>query len=84
MLVTGILVALGAARGPFVLNLVSGAFLMIAIGIARIHFARHVLPLRTLLAVPLYVFGKIPLYFAFVAKRQTAWIRTEREPAASS
>ncbi len=29
--------------------------------------------------VPLYVLAKLPLYLAFVFKRQTAWVRTDRK-----
>ena len=41
-------------------------------------FARHILPLRTLLSIPFYVVWKVPLYLAFLWKRQQVWIRTER------
>jgi len=41
-------------------------------------FARHILPPRTLLSIPFYVLWKVPLYLAFVWKRQHSWIRTER------
>lgn len=42
-------------------------------------FGRSELPAQTLLAVPLYVLWKIPLYFAFILKRQTEWVRTDRD-----
>ena len=32
----------------------------------------------TLLSVPFYILRKIPLYFAFVIKRQQSWVKTER------
>ena len=50
-------------------------------------FARGVMPLRTLLAVPVYALGKLPIYLRFLNRRQTSWVRTERshgrEPAAA-
>jgi hypothetical protein len=42
-------------------------------------FARGELPFRALLAVPLYVLWKVPLYVSFLLKkRQKSWERTER------
>ena len=34
---------------------------------------------REWLQVPLYVLGKLPVYLAFVFKRQKAWVRTDRK-----
>ena len=42
-------------------------------------FGRADISLQTLLTVPLYIFWKIPLYFAFLVQPQTKWIRTERD-----
>jgi cellulose synthase/poly-beta-1,6-N-acetylglucosamine synthase-like glycosyltransferase len=39
---------------------------------------RSAFPLGTFLSVPGYVLGKIPLYAAFLFRRERAWIRTER------
>jgi cellulose synthase/poly-beta-1,6-N-acetylglucosamine synthase-like glycosyltransferase len=46
---------------------------------------REQIPLRTLLSAPLYAVAKIPIYVAFLAKRQQQWVRTERDhPVADS
>jgi Sec-independent protein secretion pathway component TatC len=37
------------------------------------------LPAQTLLAIPLYLLWKIPLYLAFLFKPQTEWVRTDRD-----
>ena len=45
-------------------------------------YGRATIPLRYLLAVPLYVAWKIPIYLTYlVRKRQKTWERTARDPA---
>ena len=57
----------------------AGVFLSFAIGLAWIRFGRSILSLSKLLAIPLYIAWKIPLYLKFIVQRQTAWVRTERD-----
>lgn len=57
-----------------------GLLLVAAIGLAWLGRGRAELPLKTLLAVPLYLLWKIPLYLAFIFRPQTEWVRTERDP----
>ncbi|VTU01960.1 Glycosyl transferase OS=Oscillatoriales cyanobacterium JSC-12 GN=OsccyDRAFT_0485 PE=4 SV=1: Glyco_tranf_2_3 [Gemmataceae bacterium] len=45
---------------------------------AWLRFGRSVLPVRTLLRVPLYAVRKVPLYLGFFTKPQAEWVRTER------
>ena len=40
---------------------------------------RHLVSLRELLALPLYVAAKIPLYVRLFTKRQVEWVRTKRD-----
>ncbi len=42
-------------------------------------FGRGVVPAAVLLSCPLYAAGKLPIYFNFAFRRETRWIRTERE-----
>jgi cellulose synthase/poly-beta-1,6-N-acetylglucosamine synthase-like glycosyltransferase len=42
-------------------------------------FGREDLPLNELIAVPLYILWKIPMYLKFVVRPQKAWVRTERD-----
>jgi cellulose synthase/poly-beta-1,6-N-acetylglucosamine synthase-like glycosyltransferase len=45
-------------------------------------WARHCrqqVPLRALFAAPLYAAAKLPIYLAFLMKRQKSWVRTERD-----
>lgn len=64
---------------PVTLLLLEGGMLLVAILLAWFKFGRSDLPARMLLAIPLYILWKIPLYFAFLVKPQTNWVRTERD-----
>lgn len=72
---------MGASWMPTFLLGIVGLLLTISIVGAWAKFGRADLPLVTLLAVPLYIMWKIPLYLAFLVQRQTKWIRTERDVA---
>ena len=63
---------------------VAGGLLFTAIGLAWWRFGRQSLPLQKLVAIPLYILWKIPLYIGFVARRQTSWVRTARDQAESA
>jgi cellulose synthase/poly-beta-1,6-N-acetylglucosamine synthase-like glycosyltransferase len=70
---------LGASWIPSILLAMEGLLISISIVGAWVKFGRANLPVLTLLAVPLYILWKIPLYFAFLVRPQTKWIRTERD-----
>ena len=75
-------VAWGAVSGlwiPAGLSAVSGSCLVAAILLAWAKFGRADLPLSELLAIPLYILWKIPLYLKFLVKPQQAWVRTARD-----
>lgn len=55
----------------------SGAFTT-AVFAAWYRFGREIVAFKTLCAVPFYILRKIPLYFAFLIKRQQEWVKTER------
>jgi hypothetical protein len=42
-------------------------------------FGRGVVPVSALLAAPIYIAWKIPMYLAFLFRRQTEWNRTARD-----
>jgi uncharacterized membrane protein len=42
-------------------------------------FGRHLLSARELLTMPTYALRKIPLYLGYLFKKQTTWVRTERD-----
>lgn len=70
---------LGVSSIPAVLLAIEGLLISISIGGAWIKFGRANLPVQALLGIPLYILWKIPLYFAFLVRPQTKWIRTERD-----
>ncbi|MEO1211237.1 MAG: glycosyltransferase family 2 protein [Cyanobacteria bacterium J06638_20] len=80
----GMVVLLGAtlvgatAGGAIALGL-GGVLMTGAIVLAWAVFARKTIPAMTLLSIPFYLLWKIPLYASFLVKRQTRWIRTERD-----
>jgi hypothetical protein len=66
---------------PTLVTVVSALQLIVAIGIAWLRFARDI-PGIALLTVPLYVLRKLPMYAAFVWRRQRQWGRSDgRQPA---
>ncbi len=67
-----------------------GAAVTIAVGLALLagavvlawwRFGRDTAPIRLLLAAPLYVVAKLPIYARFLAGRQRTWERTARAQA---
>lgn len=76
--VTLLAAGLGASWLPSLVLAIAGFLLLTAIITAWARFARQDLPLLQLLAVPLYIFWKIPLYLTFLFKPQTRWVRTKR------
>ena len=75
------------AGGPWLpLALATGASggLLVATLVAWAGFGREAVPLRRLVALPAYVFWKLPLYFSLVGSRkQRVWERTRRKNEAS-
>jgi cellulose synthase/poly-beta-1,6-N-acetylglucosamine synthase-like glycosyltransferase len=72
---------LGAALLPAIILGVGGVLMTGAIALSWAVFARQFIPAQTLLTIPLYLLWKVPLYLAFLVKRQTRWVRTERDIA---
>jgi cellulose synthase/poly-beta-1,6-N-acetylglucosamine synthase-like glycosyltransferase len=64
---------------PFILSAMAGLMIFTAILIAWVKFGKQELSLITLFKIPLYILWKIPIYFNFLFKRQSEWIRTERD-----
>jgi len=69
----------GAPGFAAAVSAVSGGLLAAAVLVAQVRFGNGSL-VETLAAVPRYVAGKLPIYAAFVVRRQQTWIRTDREP----
>jgi cellulose synthase/poly-beta-1,6-N-acetylglucosamine synthase-like glycosyltransferase len=63
---------------PGIFVAIEGLLILISIVGAWYKFGRANISVLALLAVPFYLFWKIPLYLAFIVQRQIIWIRTER------
>lgn len=70
---------LGATAGAAIALGLGGVLMTGAIVLAWAVFARKTIPAMTLLSIPFYLLWKIPLYASFLFKRQTRWVRTERD-----
>ncbi|WP_293336771.1 glycosyltransferase family 2 protein [Microcoleus sp. CAWBG58] len=71
--------AIGASTIPAILLGVQGLLILVSIVSAWAKFGRADISGATLLSVPFYILWKIPLYLGFILKRQTKWVRTERD-----
>jgi cellulose synthase/poly-beta-1,6-N-acetylglucosamine synthase-like glycosyltransferase len=86
ILVTAMLFIAGIAAmlGLSFLSLITSATVMlcfvIAVAISWYKVGRDILPLHSLLLIPVYVIWKIPIYLRILSGRMAAqWIRTERK-----
>lgn len=81
--VAGIAALLGAGVGPFALLAVSLLGITAGVLLGWRACGQDLLKGRDLIAIPMYLVWKLPLYLGFFARRrQQAWVRTERTPAA--
>ncbi|MCG9884018.1 MAG: glycosyltransferase family 2 protein [Cyanobacteria bacterium] len=78
-LLAGILGGIGGPLWPAAISATSGLALTLAVASAWWKFGRPFLPPQQILAIPLYLLGKIPLYLGFFKKPETQWVRTERD-----
>jgi len=49
-----------------------------AIGLAWWRYGKDLLSLRELVSTPLYALWKIPVYVAYVVRKRSGWVRTQR------
>jgi cellulose synthase/poly-beta-1,6-N-acetylglucosamine synthase-like glycosyltransferase len=70
-----------AGGGAAALGLASAllAMFLVAILMAWATRGRNLVRLSELLAVPLYILAKVPIYLRFIARRQKDWVRTDRK-----
>lgn len=69
----------GVSVWPALLSSLVTCMLILAVMLAWWRFGRSVISLKQLCHVPLYVAAKLPLYFYFLVKRQSAWVRSKRD-----
>ena len=69
----------GASIVPGLFVTLACGFLATGVIFAWLKFGRSDLPVQSLMAIPFYMLGKIPLYFRFFVKPQSRWLKTERD-----
>ena len=70
---------LGASAMPAVIALTSLVSIASCVLLGWVVYCRQQIPLRALVLAPLYACWKIPLYAAFLWRRQQQWVRTARD-----
>lgn len=73
------LALMGGSALPCLMASLTTAMLALAVMLAWWNFGRSTISLRQLCHVPFYVVAKIPLYFYFLVKRQSGWVRSKRD-----
>jgi len=72
---------LGASVVPLTICTIAVGMLSLAVLAGWAVHCRRQVPLIALAAAPFYIAAKLPIYAAFLFKRQVAWVRTQRDPA---
>jgi len=75
------LAALGAAATALLVASVTIVVLVLALVAAWNEFGRGIVTFAELATAPAYAIGKIPMYVRMARKRQTEWVRTQRDDA---
>ena len=78
-LLTGSFALLSNIVWPFYLQSAAEVLLIASVLTAWAKWGQQELPLRQLLAVPLYLLWKLPIYLKFIVNPQNTWVRTERD-----
>ncbi|MBV9891085.1 MAG: glycosyltransferase [Rhizobacter sp.] len=73
------LALIGGSAVALLLGLAALAMVTLATAIAWTSFARHIVSLGELVAAPLYVLGKLPLYARFLRREKRGWVRARRD-----
>lgn len=63
---------------PFILQSCGNGLFLLAVASAWAQWGRKDLSLSQVLAIPLYILWKIPIYFNFILQPEQSWVRTER------
>ncbi len=63
---------------PLIAMLASAAVFGLSVMAAWFFWGRHTVSLTDLLALPIYMLAKLPIYLRFWRKRQKDWVRTDR------
>ncbi len=55
------------------------AVLLISISLTWFCYGRHILSIKEMLHIPVYIMSKIVIYLGYIVRKQTKWIRTDRD-----
>ncbi|MFL0800339.1 MAG: glycosyltransferase [Agarilytica sp.] len=55
------------------------ALLLVSISLTWLSHGRHILSIKELLHIPVYIISKIVIYLGYIVRKQTKWIRTDRD-----
>lgn len=80
-LVCSVVWLMGGTPVPMGIAATGGMVLVLSVLAGWSAYCREVVPLTAILAAPWYAAVKLPIYLAFLWKRQSQWIRTARAPA---
>jgi exopolysaccharide biosynthesis WecB/TagA/CpsF family protein len=78
MMMTSALILFGATASPAIALPTGVAAIASCVMLSWATSARRALPLRTLLAAPVYLLWKLPIYATFLVRRERRWQRTDR------
>lgn len=74
----GASLALGGSATPLIVSAITGGLMLVGVVGSLARFAGPRAALGLVLAVPRYVLWKLPLYVAYLFRRETRWRKTER------
>jgi cellulose synthase/poly-beta-1,6-N-acetylglucosamine synthase-like glycosyltransferase len=81
MAIAGLVIGLlGASSGTVLVALTPLFLLAGTVFLTWLAYGRDILTGRDFLSIPLYAASKIPMFWRFVFKRQTRWVRSVRDP----
>lgn len=70
----------GTSWVPAAILASGGVAMLLSVLAGWFTFCRRAVPFRSLLAIPAYVFRKLPIYLSyFTGRKQKEWVRTDRE-----
>ena len=69
----------GISAVPAILVSIAGIFLGTGVLAAWSKFGREDIQFKSLIVVPFYILSKLPIYFKFLTKPQSRWLKTERD-----
>jgi cellulose synthase/poly-beta-1,6-N-acetylglucosamine synthase-like glycosyltransferase len=69
----------GTSVTPLMISAIAASALLLAVLSGWAVHCRQQVPFFALLAAPFYIAAKLPIYLAFLGKRQVQWVRTQRD-----